>query len=73
MSRKKPRPGVCGTCGRAVVRATPEQVAHCLAGPFADPDDYWVNGHHYVNGRLHEVKCQAHQLKLIERWERAGG
>ncbi len=44
----KPRPGVCGTCGRAVVHAKGVVI------------DGTANGHTYRLSRLVKVRCNMH-------------
>lgn len=53
----KPRPGVCGRCGTAVVRSlqpAPEPGDDSQGGTVE------VNGHKYVAGRLQRVRCKTH-------------
>lgn len=59
MARRKASPGVCGRCGRAVVRPTPAALAQAddLAD-LAGRGEYWVAGHHYTEGRLDRVRCR---------------
>lgn len=67
MSRK-PSPGVCGVCGRAVVRPTPEQYQRYMDGA-ARRWSTWVEGHHYdLDGRLIEVRCFQHEPDDGELW-----
>lgn len=49
----KPRPGVCGHCGCAVVRSAKPP-------PKATDVRREVNGHEYQVGRLVRVRCKAH-------------
>lgn len=58
MSRK-PSPGVCKRCGRAVVRATPERLEQALDA--SKSGDVWINGHHYVDRKLVDVACREHE------------
>lgn len=60
MSRK-PRPGVCGTCGCAVVRPTPAELEAHLARSVIDSEDFTIRGHHYMHGRLDSVRCAKHE------------
>lgn len=67
--RRKPSPGVCGVCGRAVVRPTP--------GEFQDrrrlrgaAGDFWASGHHYdEDDKLVEVRCLQHELRELLGWD----
>jgi hypothetical protein len=51
----KPRPGVCGRCGHAVVRSVkaPREASDAL-------QQEELNGHKYVAGRLVRVRCKDH-------------
>lgn len=52
----KPRPGVCGRCGTAVVRSAEEP-------PKAEDSGQGngeINGHKYEWGRLVRVRCRSH-------------
>jgi len=44
----KPKPGVCGRCGHAVMRVLRE------------PADGEKNGHRYEGGKLVRVRCKSH-------------
>lgn len=52
----KPRPGVCGRCGHAVVRSVkaPPEAGDARQGHGE------LNGHKYVAGRLVRVRCKDH-------------
>lgn len=52
----KPRPGVCGRCGTAVVRSaeSPPTVEDGSLG------NGHLNGHRYEAGKLVSVRCKAH-------------
>ncbi len=52
----KPRPGVCGRCGTAVVRS--QQPAPELGD--TKEGNVEINGHKYVAGRLERVRCRTH-------------
>lgn len=45
----KPKPGVCGRCGQAVMRS-----------PRLPPRTGELNGHFYLDGELHHVRCSDH-------------
>ena len=65
---RKPSPGVCGHCGRARVRPTPQELERALdLAALAGRGDAWTNGHHYVEGKLVEVRCIDHEPR--EGWD----
>lgn len=45
---RKPKPGVCGRCGHAVMRALRE------------PVNGTINGHEYKDGQLVRARCRDH-------------
>lgn len=65
-SSRKPQPGVCGTCGCAVVQpSTAEkwsaagEFGGCWERPIAETG--WASGHHFDDsGNLLKVLCRAH-------------
>ncbi|HEY1739678.1 MAG TPA: hypothetical protein VGI86_13255 [Acidimicrobiia bacterium] len=60
MGRRKPSPGICGVCGRAVVRPTPEQLERAPASTATGRKT--VCGHTFEeDGRLAEVRCRDHE------------
>lgn len=70
MPRRKPVPGVCGVCGRAVVRPE-ERLVHVEMQK--DPDwEEWVSGHLYEYDdvgrlRLKKVRCLEHAEEFDRR------
>jgi hypothetical protein len=62
VKKRKPSPGVCGICGRARVRPTPEKLEAALdLGDLAGRPDVWVEGHRYVERKLEAVRCIDHE------------
>lgn len=54
---QKPKPGVCGRCGHAVMRS-----------PKAPPQAGELNGHLYREGKLVRVRCVDHQGENFEAY-----
>lgn len=52
MSKRKPKPGQCTVCGRAVVQPSGMSASELEWG--------FVNGHYYSGGRLEKVRCPMH-------------
>lgn len=65
--RRKPSHGVCGVCGRAVVRPTPNALRDVVRGATGD---FWASGHHYdEDDKLVEVRCLQHELRDMLGWD----
>jgi hypothetical protein len=63
VGRRKPSPGVCGVCGRAVVQPTPEQYERQV--PSSATGRRTVCGHTYdEDGKLDQVRCRDHEPRL---------
>lgn len=63
--KRKPSPGVCGKCGRAVVRPEPAELSRRISNaqstPYTTPTTVTVSGHEFdMDGRLLKVRCFNH-------------
>lgn len=69
--KRKPRPGVCGLCGIAVVQPKKKRDGWCLP-PDAPPGDIeipstYLWGHHYFDGELTSVRCESCVTNHVRR------